>query len=967
VLLIGETISHYRIVAELGAGGMGVVYKAEDLKLGRFVALKFLPPQFMRDPDAKRRLFSEARAASALDHASVVPIYDIEETPDGRVFLSMAFCEGETLKQRLERGPIAPIEAARIALDIGRGLAKAHQAGIIHRDVKPGNIMLLGGGGARLLDFGIARLSRGDVTQSGTTLGTMAYMSPEQVQGREADPQSDVWSLGVVLHEMLAGRRPFGGASDYELLQAIVERAAAPIPGIPTDLAAVVSRAMEKEPSRRFADAHEMAAAIETWLQTTTASGHATADRPRSRLRAAAIAGAGLAVAIAVAGVWFWRSKDTRWARDVALPEIQRLADQDRYGEAFILASRAEAALPGDKVLRGLQDGISRPLSIKSEPDGADVSLRLIGSTGAWHSLGRTPLTGIAVPRGVFEWRFEKAGFDTVEIVRGGASVNPTMPHIESVVALPPRGSRADGMVSVAVRPGGLPLTLTGFDYNKPIPAKNYFIDRYEVTNAQFKAFVDAGGYQKREYWTEPFVRDSQALDWSTAMALFRDRTGRPGPATWEGGSPRAGTEEQAVSGVSWFEAVAYAAFRGKHLPTIYHWSYAAAPELGSSITRTSNFGSDGPRRVTMAGGLGPFGTYGMAGNVKEWVWNAQPGGGTRYILGGGWNDRDYQFLYPDQRSPFDRGETNGFRCVMYGPDGPPAALTAPVAPPSRDYSREQPIADPAYRIYAEQYVYDRTPLDARVESSDDNSAHWRHELVTIAAGYGNERLPIHLYLPKTVKPPYQTVLFFPSSGAIRTRASANTPGDAFDFVVLGGRAVMYPVYKHTFERMDPGVTSSWAEPTRAYATWIQQLATDARRAIDYAATRPEIDSSKLGYIGISWGGRLGPLMIALEPRFKTGVFMMGGLGTGAPPLAEADPFNFAPRVRVPILMLNGDQDFIFPLQTSQQPLFQALGTAAPEKQHMVYPGGHEIVGTHRSQVVQEVLAWLDRYLGRVQ
>jgi eukaryotic-like serine/threonine-protein kinase len=965
--LIDETISHYRIVAELGAGGMGVVYKAEDLKLGRFVALKFLSPQFMRDPDAKRRLFSEARAASVLDHPNVCPIYDIEETPDGRVFLSMAYCEGETLKQRLERGPIPPVEAARIAIDIGRGLAKAHQAGIIHRDVKPGNIMLLEGGTARLLDFGIARLSRDDITQSGTTLGTIAYMSPEQVKAQEVGLQSDGWSLGVVLYEMLAGRRPFTGASDFELLQAIVERPATAIPGVPAELTAVVSRALEKEPSRRFATVFEMVTALDTWLQTTTARHSARIGAPRGRLRIAGLVAGAVAVVLGSVGVWYWQSRGTRWARTVALPEIQRLAEQDRYGEAFLLAMQADSELPGDPVLGGLWARISSPGSINTTPEGADVSFRLIGDTGSWHALGRTPLTGIRLPRGVYEWRLEKAGYDTVEFVRGAGGA-PAFSSIDAGIALPARGSRPEGMVDVTVPASGIRIILTGYDYNRPVPAQNYFIDQHEVTNAAFKVFVDAGGYQKREYWTEPFRRDGQTLDWSSAVVLFRDRTGRSGPSTWEGGTPAPGTEQHPVTGVSWYEAAAYAAFRGKHLPTVHHWSFAAGPHLAASITRTGNFGGRGAKPVTTRGSLGPFGTYNMAGNVKEWVWNAQTDGTSRYILGGAWNEPDYQFLFSDLRSPFDRSETNGFRCATYANgSGPPAALAAPLAPPTRDYSTERPIPDAAFRIYAEQYRYDRTPLDVRVESNDDSHALWRHELVSIAAGYGNERLPIHLYLPKGIKPPYQTVLYFPGSTAIRTNTSATLPVDAFDFIVMSGRAVVYPVYKYTYERMDSRVTSTWGEPTRAYATWIQQLATDVRRAIDYAGMRPELDTGRLAYAGLSWGARLGPLMIALERRIQTGILVMGGLGTGAASLPETDPFNFAPRVAVPILMLNGNQDFIFPVQTSQLPLLQTLGTPAADKRHVLYPGGHDIVISYRSQVVQEVVGWLDRYLGRVQ
>jgi formylglycine-generating enzyme required for sulfatase activity len=197
------------------------------------------------------------------------------------------------------------------------------------------------------------------------------------------------------------------------------------------------------------------------------------------------------------------------------------------------------------------------------------------------------------VPRGVFRWRIQKAGFDSLDIVR---STEPFMLGVGERFVLAKPGATPAGMVPVRVPDSGLRLTITGFDYNTEVPGPSYFIDAREVTNAEFKAFVDAGGYEKRDYWTEPFVRDGQPLDWAAAMAILRDRTGRPGPATWQGGAPPAGQEQHPVTGVSWFEAAAYAAFRGKRLPTIYHWSFAARPDLGDAITRTSNFGGAGPQ-----------------------------------------------------------------------------------------------------------------------------------------------------------------------------------------------------------------------------------------------------------------------------------------------------------------------------------------------------------------------------------
>ncbi|HYN07723.1 MAG TPA: protein kinase [Vicinamibacterales bacterium] len=966
--MIGETVSHYRILAEIGAGGMGVVYKAEDLRLGRFVALKFLPPQLVRDDDAKRRLFAEARAASALDHANVCTIYDVEELPDGRAFLAMAFCDGETLTARLERGAVPAGEAARLALQIAHGLARAHQAGIVHRDVKPGNIMVTREGEAKILDFGIAKAAGGpDLTRTGTTVGTIAYMAPEHIRGGPADEQSDVWALGVVLYEMLAGRRLFSGSDNFELLQAIVERPLPPLqsPGVSAELTGIVSRALDRDRGKRYAHASEMAQALEQYLQHTTTGTVTDGAVVRGRSRSRAIVAAVLVIAGGLAGFWVWRSSGARSARQAALPEALRLADLDRYGEAFVLATSAERAIAGDSVLASLWPRISRTITITTSPDGADVSFSVIGGDGTWHPLGRTPLTNVRVPRGVFRWRVEKPGFDTLDIVRSTEAV-VLLPGLQDGLVLAPSGATPAGMVPVSVPAAGLRITITGFDYNTSVPAPSYFIDAREVTNAEFKAFVDAGGYEKRDFWTEPFVRNGQPLDWTTAMTIFRDHTGRPGPATWQGGAPPAGQEQHPVTGVSWYEAAAYAAFRGKRLPTIHHWSHAARPDLGDAITRTSNFGGAGPQPASASRGLGPYGTVDMAGNVKEWAWN-DTGSGTRYLLGGGWNEPDYQFLYSDSRSPFDRSDTNGFRCMADGERPAPPALASAIAPPSRNYAAERPVADAVFKIYADQYVYDRTPLESRIERTDDAKPHWRHEVVTIAAAYGGERLPIHLFLPKNVKPPFQTVLLFPGSGVIRSPSSANlTPETAgIDFVPMSGRAVAFPVYKYTFERADPKVTSSWAVPTRAYTTWIQQVVMDARRTLDYLETRPDMDSGRLAYYGVSWGARLAPITIALDSRIKAGVLLMGGFGSTAP-APEADPFNFAPRVRVPILMLNGDEDFIFPLQTLQRPLFDGLGTPAADKRHVLFPGGHEIGATKRSQVIAEIVGWLDKYLGRV-
>ena len=265
--MIGTTVSHYKILEKLGEGGMGVVYKAQDTRLDRPVALKFLPPDLTRDSEARERFTHEAKAASALQHNNICNIHDIEETKDGQLFIVMDCYEGETLKKRVENGPLKIEEALNIALQIAEGLQKAHEKGIVHRDIKPANILITIDNVAKIVDFGLAKLSgRTLLTKSGTTLGTAAYMSPEQAKGDQVDHRTDIWSLGVVLYEMLTGHQPFASEYEQAMMYAILSGEPKPMeelrPEVPGNIIGIVQRAMEKDKEKRFQSATEMAEAL---------------------------------------------------------------------------------------------------------------------------------------------------------------------------------------------------------------------------------------------------------------------------------------------------------------------------------------------------------------------------------------------------------------------------------------------------------------------------------------------------------------------------------------------------------------------------------------------------------------------------------------------------------------------------------------------------------------------------------
>jgi len=978
----GTKFGPYEIESLLGAGGMGEVYSARDTRLQRTVAIKILPAHLSSSPDLHARFVQEAKSISALQHPNICVLHDIG-SQDGTDFMVMELVAGQTLDKLIPSGGLPADRAVKYALQMTDALARAHATAIVHRDLKPSNIMVDDSGLLKVLDFGLAKIADSAPARSaeatlgtspGMIVGTVAYMSPEQAEGKPIDARSDIFSFGSVFYEMLTGKKAFVGESSAALLSSVLRDEPKPISEIkreiPPEVRRIVARCLRKDPSARYPSADELALDLrhcrdllfpESGVMLNPARIVREARRP------AVLVPLLLALILLAAGAtWLvQRVRDANWARETAMPEISRLYGQGKLGEAYALAVKTEKSIPGDSSLAKLWPVISYPMSVESTPLGATLYRRDYADANApWEVVGTTPLNSVRQPRGLFLWKFEKAGYGTV--VHTTLSLIPrfAVPPGDAVhgeVTLDEEKSIPPGMVRVSPAKYFKTLFIPGYEGMPELDLKDYWIDQYEVTNRQFKTFVDQGGYQKREYWKVDFQQNGKPVSREQALALFRDSTGQPGPKDWMQGEYPKGQDDYPVTGVSWYEAAAYAEFAGKSLPTIYHWNRAAGPLSTALIVPASNFGGSGVLPIGSKQGIGPWGTYDMAGNVKEWIWN-QADSGRRYALGGAWDDPTYMFVDPDAQSSMLRASNLGFRCVKYiEPESALAVATAAMPSPRRDLTKEKPVSDSLFQAYRSLYSYDKAPLNASVEPYGKNEDDWTAEKITYAAAYGNERAIAYLFLPKKGKPPFQTVVFFPGSNALLLRQFSLYTTSALDGILKSGRAVLFPVYKGTYERGD-GMESDVANQTSTWRDHVIMWTKDVSRAIDYAETRPELDHTKIAYYGYSWGAEMGAIIPALELRIKVCILALGGLDFQHS-LPEVDTINFVSRVKQPVLMLNGRYDFFFPVESTQEPFYRLLGSKKDEKKHILYDTAHNIP---RNELIKESLNWMDQYLGPV-
>ncbi|MEP4147666.1 MAG: SUMF1/EgtB/PvdO family nonheme iron enzyme [Halioglobus sp.] len=649
-----------------------------------------------------------------------------------------------------------------------------------------------------------------------------------------------------------------------------------------------------------------------------------------------------LAAVVLVTGLWtVLRSDEQEILYRETLPDIRAAVDTDVF-EAWSKTRQALLRHVDDSSLNQLMLDLTVPVSLNSQPSGATL---MVGPYNAqesdWVAVGETPLEGIRLPLTMLRFRVHKPGYV-------GLDVAPSVLPFPEVFQLHTESATPAGMVFV---PRG-PVSYMGETRELP----GFWIQRNEVSNREYHEFVEAGGYERSEYWQQPVERDGVELNREAVVSAFVDSTGLPGPSTWSLGTYPSDKGDHPVEGISWFEAAAYARFRGLELPTAFHW-WRASGRGGNQylnfadIVTASNYQGDGTWPVGQ-GGLGPHGTRDMAGNVGEWCLNS--GGAGRHFLGGSWINSSYAYMDWYAQPGMNRGAGFGVRLIKTDEaitDELRAALEY-IAP-----APISPISDTTFAIFARQFNYDKTPLNTRIEKVDSSQRAWRRERISYDASYGDERITLQLFIPTAAEPPYQVVVHFPGGDAVLLDDSQEASLLSVEPFLRSGRVVAYPVYKGTYERK----VRRQRGPMAVRNEIIEQTQ-DLRRTLDYLETRDDIALDKIAFHGLSYGGIRAPIMLAVEPRFTTAMILSAGLPPNSLP-PEITLQHYLPRVTIPTLFIGGRDDFNQNYETAQVPFFELLGASDDQKKHVTFEGGH--LPTGYSGLNREVIAWLDETLGK--
>ena len=652
------------------------------------------------------------------------------------------------------------------------------------------------------------------------------------------------------------------------------------------------------------------------------------------------------------------------WVNSYMLPQVKDYLSEDDNVSAWLTSSKINSFAPFFSSISNDSDDISALAEIKTQQDGVSISWRAYASNDEWRLIGRSPIQPLRLPRGILQFKLEKEGYETSYF----SSSNPSLKLYNSPVEfgwslepinIQPQGSIPPGMTYI--QGGNFIPALTGAGVD-PVYLHPFYIDKFEVTNKDFKGFMDAGGYSNSQYWVEmDFIQDGVSLSFEQAQEIMIDSTGMTGPAGWEVGTYLQGTENKPVTGISWYEALAYARYKGNILPPMYHWAKAAFPPdeiispISPKLLKTSNFSREKIKDIGQ--GEGAYGTFDMAGNAKEWVWNIF--GGRGLTLGGAFDEPTYLASQTSPQPRMDRSLKNGFRTARLinprdlNPFGDPIETQAP-----KDLSFYKPMNDEVFKVYSRSFEVDSSKPKSKVIYVDDSHPIWIKERISIEVGYNEEMMDMLIFKPKNSFGPSSPVVIHPGSNYYSTPPEIDdiNPGEfSLDFLIKSGKTLVWPAWKGSLNRMP--ATRSGGDRMRDFRNLYIAWVSDTDKTLDYLETRNDIDTDNIFYLGMSYGALFNTHTLLFENRYKGAILYVGGVFPTFPPLV--DGINHMPRIDTPFLMLNGEQDYLVP-KSSAMYFYQSTGTPEKDKKIVFYDSGHWPLP--RNQKIKETLDFIKKY-----
>ena len=649
------------------------------------------------------------------------------------------------------------------------------------------------------------------------------------------------------------------------------------------------------------------------------------------------------------------QSSERLTSLDEKLKEIVEKFDEKDNMYVFETTSGLLKKFPKNQILKLYQEKSSYPINIKTGSVKATVFIRH-GKDTSWKMIGDTPIDSLRVP-----WFYGENDFQLKFIVGG-----------RTIIAMKDKSGdfNLNGVekfpIDHIIIPGSQNnLVLPGINFGN-MNIETFSISKNEVSNKDFQAFINDDGYKNKTLWDFPITIDGMEYNYEESISYFIDKHGQFGPSEWSYGQFVDNGENLPVTGISWFEARAYARYKGYKLPNLFQWACAAGlagfvseiPDISSCNLKSNNLWNvDDPR------GVNQFGINNIAGNTREWVTNPQGEKRNRFsILGGSYFDNEYSFNDYHSLSPFDRSIGNGFRLVKNQDDAVADSLDNFVIDyAERDILKEPDVSDDVFNIYKKQFNYKKYELDTKIDTifENENYTTYRYEMVT---PYENDE-PLHGYViyANKIKTNLKPIIHFPHAWAIFSNTDDWIIGDAikeYNYLLMEGYAIIFPVYYSTYNRKKT-LKTWWANESDTYKSTMIKIGKDFKRSIDFIESKDEFDINNLSYIGYSWGSIMSNILLAIDNRVKSAFICAGGLQVQKSK-PEVEPAYFTRRITIPVMHITGKNDGIFDYENSQVPMQKLLGTSSKNKKMIVLDGvGHLIP---KDIMIENHLEWLRKH-----